>query len=140
MTGWRIGYLAARKEYTEQMLKVHQYIQACACSISQKAALAAIEGPQECVGEMRESFRKRRDILMEGLNGMGIKCVRPQGAFYAFPEVADEGAPQKLIKNGVIVVPGASFGEHGKGHIRISYATSEENIIRALGIMERVLK
>ncbi|HEY9204534.1 MAG TPA: pyridoxal phosphate-dependent aminotransferase [Candidatus Methanoperedens sp.] len=140
MTGWRIGYLAARKEYIEQMLKVHQYIQACACSISQKAALAAIEGPQECVGQMRESFRKRRDILMEGLNGMGIKCVRPQGAFYAFPEVADEEAPQKLIKNGVIVVPGASFGEHGKGHIRISYATSEENIMRALGIMEKVLK
>ena len=67
MTGWRIGYAAARKEYVEQMLKIHQYIQACANSIAQKAAQAAIEGPQDCVGKMRESFRKRRDIVMEGL-------------------------------------------------------------------------
>ncbi|MDP2766234.1 MAG: pyridoxal phosphate-dependent aminotransferase, partial [Candidatus Methanoperedens sp.] len=83
MTGWRIGYAAARKDYIEQMLKVHQYIQACACSISQKAALAAIEGPQECVSEMRESFRARRDFLLEGLSEIGIKCVKPRGAFYA---------------------------------------------------------
>ncbi len=139
MTGWRIGYAAAHKDYIEQMLKVHQYIQACACSISQKAALAAIEGPQDCVREMRESFRVRRDILMEGLNSMGIKCVKPQGAFYAFPEVADEEAPSKLIKNGVIVTPGSAFGEKGKGHLRISYAASEENLREALGIMEKVL-
>ncbi len=139
MTGWRIGYAAAHRDYIEQMLKVHQYIQACACSISQKAALAAIEGPQDCVREMRESFRVRRDILMEGLNSMGIKCVKPQGAFYAFPEVADEEAPSKLIKNGVIVTPGSAFGEKGKGHLRISYAASEENLREALGIMEKVL-
>jgi aspartate aminotransferase len=139
MTGWRIGYAAASKEYIEQMLKVHQYIQACACSISQKAALAAIEGPQDCVDEMRESFRKRRDILMEGLHGMGIKCVTPEGAFYAFPEVADDDAPRKLLENGVIVAPGTAFGRKGAGHIRLSYATSEDNIRKALGIMEKVL-
>ncbi|MFZ3383639.1 MAG: pyridoxal phosphate-dependent aminotransferase [Candidatus Methanoperedens sp.] len=139
MTGWRIGYAAARKEYVEQMLKIHQYIQACANSIAQKAAQAAIEGPQDCVGMMRESFRTRRDIVMEGFNSMGIKCVKPEGAFYAFPEVEDEEAPQKLLKNGVIVVPGSAFGENGKGHIRISYATSEENLRRALKVMERVL-
>lgn len=139
MTGWRIGYAAARKDYIEQMLKVHQYIQACACSIAQKAALAAIEGPQDCVSEMRESFRARRDILMEGFGSMGIKCVRPQGAFYAFPEVEDEDAPAKLMKNGVIVTPGSAFGKNGKGHIRISYAVSEGNLRRAIGVMERVL-
>ncbi|MCX9012310.1 MAG: pyridoxal phosphate-dependent aminotransferase [Candidatus Methanoperedens sp.] len=139
MTGWRIGYAAARKEYIEQMLKVHQYIQACACSIAQKAALAAIEGPQDCVRDMCASFKRRRDILLEGLRAMGIKCVKPQGAFYAFPQVVDENAPQKLIKNGVIVVPGASFGENGKGHIRLAYSTSEENLRKALGVMERVL-
>jgi len=139
MTGWRIGYAAARKEYIEQMLKIHQYIQACACSISQKAAQAAIEGPQDCVNEMCESFRRRRDLLLEGFSSMGVKCVKPQGAFYAFPEVADEDAPQKLIKEGVIVVPGSAFGEKGKGHIRISYSTSEGNLRKALGIMERVL-
>ncbi len=139
MTGWRIGFSAARKDYIEQMLKVHQYIQACACSISQKAALAAIEGPQECVSEMRESFRARRDFLLEGLSEIGIKCVKPRGAFYAFPEVEDENAAQKLLEKGVIVVPGTAFGEHGKGHIRISYATSGENLKRALGVMEKVL-
>ena len=139
MTGWRIGYAAARKDYIEQMLKVHQYIQACACSIAQKAALAAIEGPQDCVIEMRESFRARRDLLMEGFGSMGIKCVKPQGAFYAFPEVEDENAPAKLLKNGVIVTPGSAFGENGKGHIRISYAASEGNLRKALGIMENVL-
>src|SRR5659263_178014 len=139
MTGWRIGYAAARKEYVEQMLKIHQYIQACANSIAQKAAQAAIEGPQECVGLMRESFRKRRDILMDGFSDMGIKCVKPEGAFYAFPQVEDGEAPQKLLENGVIVVPGTAFGENGKGHIRISYAVSEENLRKAIGIMERVL-
>jgi len=139
MTGWRIGYAAARKEYIEQMLKVHQYIQACACSVSQKAAQAALEGPQDCVKEMFKSFRRRRDLLLEGFSSMGIKCVKPQGAFYAFPEVADDAAPQKLIKEGVIVVPGSAFGENGKGHIRISYSTSERNLKKALGIMERVL-
>ncbi len=139
MTGWRIGYAAARKDYIEQMLKVHQYMQACACSISQKAALAAIEGPQDCVMEMCQSFKRRRDILLEGLHEMGIKCVKPQGAFYAFPEVEDEDASQELLSSGVIVVPGTAFGENGRGHIRISYSTSEQNLKRALGIMERVL-
>ncbi len=139
MTGWRIGYAAARKDYIEQMLKVHQYIQACACSIAQKAALAAIEGPQECVSRMRESFRGRRDLVLDGLKAMGIRCVKPQGAFYAFPEMEDEEAPQKLMKNGVIVTPGSAFGENGKGHIRISYSTSEENLRKALGIMKKVL-
>ncbi len=139
MTGWRIGYAGARKEYIEQMLKVHQYIQACANSIAQKAAEAAIDGPQDCVMQMRDSFRNRRDILMDGLKGMGIKCVKPDGAFYAFPEVEDEEAPRKLLKNGVIVVPGSTFGENGKGHIRISYATSEENLKKAISVMEKVL-
>ncbi len=139
MPGWRLGYAAAKKEYIEQMLKVHQYIQACACSISQKAALAAIEGPQDCVGMMRDSFRKRRDFLIERLSEIGIKCIKPEGAFYAFPEVEDEDAATKLLKRGVIVVPGVAFGENGKGHIRISYATSEENLRKALDIIEEIL-
>ena len=76
---------------------------------------------------------------MEGLHGMGLECVKPEGAFYAFPKVADETAAQKLIDNGVIVAPGTAFGEGGKGHIRLSYATSEDNIKKALVIMEKVL-
>lgn len=88
---------------------------------------------------MRENFRARRDILLHGFASIGIKCVKPQGAFYAFPEVADEDAPQKLLEKGVIVTPGSAFGEKGKGHIRISYATSTENLRKALGIIEKVL-
>ena len=76
---------------------------------------------------------------MDGFSSMGIKCVMPQGAFYAFPKVEDEEAPQKLLKNGVIVTPGSAFGVNGKGHIRISYSTSEANLRKALGIIGKVL-
>ncbi|MGA9140024.1 MAG: pyridoxal phosphate-dependent aminotransferase [Methanocella sp.] len=139
MTGWRIGYVAARPEYTEQMLKVHQYVQACACSVSQKAALAAITGPQESVGMMRDEFRKRRDYLVSELNAMGVECVRPQGAFYAFPFVGDEArVVAELIKKGVIATPGTAFGACGKGYMRLAYATSMPNIKKAVGIMKTV--
>lgn len=73
MTGWRLGYLAARGEALENMLKIHQYVQACASSISQRAALAAVSGPQDCVRMMREEFRRRRDVLVEGLRSMGVE-------------------------------------------------------------------
>jgi aspartate aminotransferase len=140
MTGWRLGYLAAGPEYVEQVLKVHQYVQACACSISQRAALAAYTGPQDCVTIMRDEFRRRRDYLINELHGMGVKCVRPQGAFYAFPYVGDEqGKVVELLKKGVITTPGTAFGEHGKGFIRMCYATSMPNLQKAVGIMKTVL-
>ncbi|MGB3908575.1 MAG: pyridoxal phosphate-dependent aminotransferase [Methanomethylovorans sp.] len=140
MTGWRIGYVAAKDEYTEQMLKVHQYVQACANSIAQKAAFAAISGPQDSVVLMRDEFLRRRNVLMDGLRSMGLKCVVPKGAFYAFPEVDDPTkVASDLISNGVIVVPGTAFGEMGDGHIRISYASSMPNIQKALKIMENVI-
>jgi aspartate aminotransferase len=140
MTGWRLGYVAAKKEYIDQMIKVHQYVQACANSIAQKAAVAAINGPMDPVIEMREEFRKRRDVLVEGLNSIGLKCDLPKGAFYAFPEVSNSAVvAAKLVANGVIVVPGTAFGSGGEGHIRLSYATSLDNIKKALKIMEDVL-
>ncbi len=140
MTGWRIGYTAARKEYTGQMLKVHQYVQACANSIAQKAAFAAITGPQDSVRLMREEFKKRRDVLHKGITSLGMECEIPKGAFYMFPKVEDsQEVASKLIANGVVVVPGTAFGDNGNGHIRISYATSMEDIEKALKIMEDVL-
>ena len=140
MTGWRLGYVAAKGEYIEQMLKVHQYVQACANSISQKAALAAITGPMEPVYKMHEEFKKRRDLLLDGLGSIGIKCEKPHGAFYAFPEVTDSiKTAEKLVSNGVIVVPGTAFGDSGEGHIRISYATSRSQIQKALEVMRNVL-
>ncbi|WP_292487478.1 pyridoxal phosphate-dependent aminotransferase [Methanohalobium sp.] len=139
MTGWRLGYVAAKGEYVDQMLKAHQYVQACASSISQKAALAAVTGPMEPVYKMHDEFKERRDLLLDGLESLGIKCEKPNGAFYAFPEIPDSiKATEKLVSNGVIVVPGIAFGENGEGHIRLSYATSSSQIQKALDIMENV--
>jgi aspartate aminotransferase len=140
MTGWRLGYVAAKGEYIEQMLKAHQYVQACASSISQKAALAAVTGPMEPVYKMHDEFKERRDLLLDGLESLGIKCEKPRGAFYAFPEIPDSlKTTKKLVSNGVIVVPGIAFGENGEGHIRLSYATSSFQIQKALDIMEDVI-
>ena len=140
MTGWRLGYVAARSEYVNQMLKVHQYIQACANSVAQKAAYAAVSGPKDSVNIMREEFRKRRDVLIKGLNELGMECALPKGAFYAFPKVSDSvEVASKLISNGIIVVPGTAFGSEGDDYIRISYAASMKDIEKALNIMEKVL-
>ncbi|MGB9927899.1 MAG: pyridoxal phosphate-dependent aminotransferase [Methanosarcina sp.] len=140
MTGWRLGYVAAKQEYTGQMLKVHQYVQACSNSIAQKAAYAAVTGPKDFVYAMRDEFKKRRDVLVKGLNNLGMECALPKGAFYAFPKVSNAAeVASKMISNGIVVVPGTAFGSEGEGYIRISYAASMQNIEKALGIMEKVL-
>lgn len=140
MTGWRLGYLAAKGGALEQLLKVHQYIQACACSISQKAALAALTGPQDCVAMMRDEFRSRRDMLVEGFLDLGVDLVKPQGAFYLFPKVGDgDEVVPRLAKAGVIAVPGSAFGPGGKEHIRLSYASSRKNLEEALKRMKGIL-
>ena len=94
MTGFRIGYLAAPPELTEEILKVHQYTVTCATSLSQKAALAALEGPQDEVFKMVGEFERRRNLVLERLRDMGIKCNQPQGAFYVFPSIEN---PEKLV-------------------------------------------
>jgi len=140
MTGWRIGYATAPVDVIEQMAKIHQYIQACATSISQKAALAALTGPQDCVEEMRIEFLKRRNLLLKGFDEMGIKYLHPKGAFYAFPEVTNaEEMVQRFLHHGVITTPGTAFGSHGSGHIRFSYATSQKKIEQALMIIKDIL-
>ncbi|WNY27035.1 pyridoxal phosphate-dependent aminotransferase [Methanolapillus ohkumae] len=140
MTGWRIGYLAAKENYVGQILKVHQYLQACANSIAQKAAVEALTGPQESVVRMKTEFKSRRDVLVKGLNDIGLPCVMPKGAFYAFPEISEcDKVAETLLKNDVVVTPGTAFGTRGKDHIRISYAASMEDIKKALTIMEKVL-
>lgn len=140
MTGWRLGYVAARGKALENMLKIHQYIQACAASISQKAALAAVSGPQDCVFQMKNEFKKRRDILLKGFQEMGVETIKPQGAFYIFPSVCDGNhMANELLKAGVITVPGSAFGDCAKGNIRISYAASMESIKQALERMKDIL-
>ncbi len=140
MTGWRLGYLVAKGGALEQLLKIHQYVQACASSISQAAALEAITGPQDCVAQMRDEFRARRDLLVKGFREMGVDIIEPEGAFYLFPRVGDgDAVAARLGKAGVITVPGSAFGPGGKEHIRISYAAARSQLEEAMRRMKGIL-
>ena len=136
MTGLRIGYLTANENLCEELLKIHQYNIACATTTSQKGALEALRGPQNEVNKMVAEFKRRRDLIVNRLNEMGYDTVNAEGAFYVFPKIEDENFVQKAAKAGVITVPGAAFGSNGKGHVRMSYANSYENIEKAMDILE----
>ena len=136
MTGLRVGYMVANDEVTENMLKVHQYCTANACSISQVGAIEALTGPQDSVKKMVAEFSRRRDLIVSSLNDMGYETVDCQGAFYVFPKVE---RPMEFVKAaaeaGVISVPGSPFGSIGENHVRMSYANSYENIEKAMNIL-----
>ena len=131
MTGWRIGWVVGSRRRVDRMLKVHQYMMASASAPAQFAAEAALTGPQDIVETMRTTFRDRRDILLDGLEDVGIECPTPQGAFYAMPEVP-EGFVDECLARDVIVVPGEAFGERGAGTVRLSYATDTESLKEAI--------
>ncbi len=144
MTGWRLGYVSAPKEIYEQMLKLHSHSVSQATSFVQYAGIAALQGDQKCVADMVREFRERRDLVVKGLNKIGIKCATPDGAFYAFADVSEYGSGEKvaellLNKAFVATTPGSAFGEAGNDFIRISYATSQERIKEALRRMEAAL-
>ena len=139
MTGWRLGYLAASPEIVGQCLKVHQYCQACATSISQYAAVAAYEGDQSAVAVMRDEYQVRRDLIWSGLTQMGFDFPKPEGAFYVFVPMKPE-MTQKIISSGVIAVPGTAFGVNAPEYTRFSYATSRQNIMTALERIEKLVK
>ena len=134
MTGWRLGWVVAAPDRIERMLRVHQYVQACASAPAQYAAEAALTGPQDPVEEMTAAFERRRDVLLDGFADLGLDCPTPQGAFYAMPRVP-EGFVEECIERGVVLVPGAAFGEGGRGHARVSYAASEADLREALAVM-----
>jgi len=134
MTGWRLGWVTGATERIERMLRVHQYAQACATSVSQHAARAALSGPQDRVDEMVAAFEERRDVVLDGLADIGLETPTPKGAFYAMPRVPD-GWCDEVIDRGVVVVPGGAFGEHGDGYARLSYATDIETLKEALEVM-----
>jgi aspartate aminotransferase len=134
MTGWRLGWVAASERRIERMLRVHQYVQACASAPAQYAAEAALAGPQDGVTEMVAAFEERRGVILEGLRDMGLSVPTPAGAFYVMPEVPD-GWVDEVLDRGVVVVPGQAFGERGAGSARLSYATSLEEIEAALDVM-----
>jgi aspartate/methionine/tyrosine aminotransferase len=147
MTGWRVGYLASTTKIIAEVLKVKGAVNVCANSIAQKAALAAIQGPDECVEEMLKEYANRRKTFLEGLNQIsGIRCPSSCGAFYVFPDISklemDSLKLSKyLIEKGhVVVSPGVGFGKSGEGHIRISYSASMENLKEALKRMKIALE
>lgn len=143
MTGWRIGYIAGPAEIVDRMTKCQENFNACANSIGQYAAAAALDHPELCL-EIRDIFARRREILLEGLKSInGIKCDEPMGAFYAFPDVrafglsSQEFCERLLESERVICIPGSAFGECGEGFIRICYTNGEEDLKKALDRMDR---
>ena len=146
MTGWRLGYGVMPEPLAEQVTKLQVNSNSCTAAATQHAGLAALAGPQDAVDRMLEEFRARRDLIVAGLNDLpGVECVSPQGAFYAFPKVSGTGLPAgqlaDLLLNeaGVACLSGTAFGRHGEGHLRLSYANSQQNISRALDRMHEVL-
>ena len=146
MTGWRVGYIAAPAEILSQLQKVHQYTIMCAPTVSQHAALAALRHGESFVQEMVSEYDRRRRLIVDGLNDLGLDCFEPQGAFYAFPSVrvtgmGDEQFAERLLhEERVAVIPGTAFGEAGKDHVRCSYATSYESIEEALERLRRFVR
>jgi len=143
MTGWRIGYAAAPAEILGAMRKVHQYTIMSAPTTAQFAALEALRSGEQAVQEMRARYDRRRRLIVDGLNSIGLPCFEPKGAFYAFPSIAatgmtDEEFSERLIREErVACVPGSAFGACGAGHVRCSYATAYDKIEQALERMGR---
>ena len=138
MTGWRVGYACGPVDVIDAMMKIHQYSIMCASTTAQEAATEALRNGAKYMEEMREKYRERRDIMVKGFNELGLTCIVPQGAFYAFPSIESTGmtstefAEELLKAQRVAVVPGNAFGACGEGFIRCCYAASSEEIIEAL--------
>jgi aminotransferase len=147
MTGWRIGYMVAEKKLAAALSTLHYYTTLCPNIISQKAAFAALIGPQRCVQDMLVEYKKRRELIMNELEKLDyVLCSRPRGAFYVFPdfsriEESDENlAIEILEKAGVVTVPGSGFGTAGEGHLRISYSADQEQIREGMNRIESYLE
>ena len=145
MTGWRLGYAVGSEVIIEQMTKIHQFAIMCAPTTSQYAAVEALRNGDDDVAFMRTSYDQRRRFLVNVLRDMGLDCFEPEGAFYVFPSIkkfgisSDDFATRLLQEEKIAVVPGNAFGSSGEGFLRISYASSMENIKTALERIERFI-
>ena len=145
MTGWRVGYVIAQEPWMTGLRKAALYSTNGVSTPSQWAALAAIATPVSFFAEIREGYRQRRDLLVNGLNSLGLRCELPPGAFYAFPDVSSidrdsrAAAASLLERAQVATVPGVVFGQHGEGHLRFSFSTSLEVIEAGLDSLRRNL-
>ena len=146
MTGWRIGYACGPREIIDAMMKVHQYAIMCASTTAQEAALEALRNGAKEMARMRDSYCERRNLIVDGLNRIGLECLLPKGAFYAFPSVRSTGLDstefaERLLKaERVAVVPGVAFGASGEGFVRCCYATAASELIEALDRMGRFME
>jgi len=145
MTGWRLGYGVMPQWIADAVNKLTVNSNSCTASFTQRAGLAALEGPQDCVTTMVNEFRRRRDAMVKGLNEIpGFRCSVPAGAFYAFPNISGTGMSSKELANfllneaGVACLWGTAFGQHGDGYLRFSYANSLANILEAIDRIRKV--
>ena len=144
MTGWRLGYGVMPTWLADAVVKLMVNSNSCTASFTQRAGLAAMEGPQDCVDTMVAEFRRRRDAVVQGLNEIpGFRCALPAGAFYAFPNIEGTGMASRALEEyllneaGVACLSGGAFGQHGEGYLRLSYANSLANIQDAIGRIKR---
>src|SRR5689334_12728216 len=147
MTGWRLGYAIWPGKLYDYARKLAVNLHSCVNAPTQYAGIAALTGPQDAVAHMRAEFDKRRKLVVEGLSQLpGVSCITPKGAFYAFPNVKQTGWKAKPLANalldetGVALIGGPDFGILGEGYLRLSYANSAENILRALERVDGFLK
>jgi aspartate/methionine/tyrosine aminotransferase len=147
MTGWRLGYGVMPAPLAEHVTRLMVNSNSCTASFVQLAGIAALQGDQTPVARMVAEFKRRRDVIVDGLNSLpGVRCPRPRGAFYVFPSITGtrrssaEVAEVLLNEAGVATLSGAAFGEHGEGYLRLSYANSEANLRTALGRMRPVFE
>jgi len=146
MTGWRLGYGVMNTELAGWTTKLMTNSNSCTSALTQMAGMAALKGDQTEVTQMVAEFRRRRDVIVDGLNKIpGIRCCQPHGAFYVFPNITGLGKPTKeiadtlLYEAGVATLAGTSFGKYGEGYLRFSYATSMENIHKALARIRKTV-
>jgi aspartate aminotransferase len=143
MTGWRVGYLVAPPDLSELLTGMQEPIVSCVNTPAQLAALAAVSGPQHLVGEMRDAYKERRDELLEILDRGELTSTRPSGAFYVWTDVSAAGMPsmefaRSLIESEhVAVAPGSAFGELGEGYVRLSLASSREDLLEGASRLVR---
>jgi aspartate/methionine/tyrosine aminotransferase len=147
MTGWRLGYAILPEPLLPVYARLIINTVSCTSTFSQIAAVEALTGPQDSVEAMNAAFRRRRDLVVDGLNAIpGITCRRPSGAFYVFPDVSGTGlsgaelADRLLAEVGVCVLAGTAFGRVGRDHVRVSYANSEANLAEALARIRSVVE
>jgi len=147
MTGWRLGYGIMRKDIAQKVAQLQTNSNSCTCTFTQMAGVEALKGPQNEPERMDAEFKKRREVIVSGLNNIkGITCKKPRGAFYVFPNITGTGMNSRelgdylLNEAGVAVLPGTSFGKYGEGYLRLSFANSVENIRKAIDRVDQALK